>query len=85
AARVEAVAPEWRGFLLLKEPAALQGLLFWSRSRVKGGWLYELAGMGAVEVDGLLPAGERLEVADHRRGMRRIAVRGDDGALAGAL
>ncbi|MBN9146242.1 MULTISPECIES: nitrate reductase [unclassified Novosphingobium] len=84
-ARVEPVAPEWRGFLLLKEPAAPEGLLFWSRSRVKDGWLYELAGMGSVEVDALLPAGERLEVADHVRGMRRIAVRGDDAALAGAL
>ena len=84
-ARVEPVMPDWRGFLLLPEGAAPQGLLFWSRSRVAGGWLYELAGAGLVDVDALLPAGERLEVADHQRGMRRIAVRGEDGTLSGAL
>ena len=41
--------------------------------------------MGAVDVDALLPVGERLEVADHARGMRRIAVRGAGGALCAAL
>ncbi len=84
-ARVEAVVADWRGFLLLPDPEPLQGLLYWSRSCVSGGWLYELAGEGVVDVDGLLPVGERLEVADHQRGMRRIAVRGDSGALAAAL
>ena len=84
-ARIEPVAPEWRAFLAssaLPQPA---GLLYWSRARVSGGWLYELAGMGAVDVDALLPAGERLEVADQARGMRRIVVRGADKEVSAAL
>jgi len=84
-ARVVAVAPAWRGFLLRRDVVSPQGLVWWSRSRVKGGWLYELAGDAAVAVDALLPAGERLEVADTARGMRRIALRGGDGALEAAL
>ena len=84
-ARIEPVAPEWRAFLATAEMPEPAGLLFWSRARVSGGWLYELAGMGAVNADALLPAGERLEVADPARGMRRIAVRGVGGALSAAL
>jgi assimilatory nitrate reductase catalytic subunit len=84
-ARVAPVTPEWRGFLLRRDVFAPQSLLHWSRSRVAGGWLYDLAGMGPVDVAALLPAGERLEVADHQRGMRRIALRCADGALAAAL
>jgi assimilatory nitrate reductase catalytic subunit len=63
-ARVVPLAPEWRGFLLRRDGVAPEGLLWWSRSAVKGGWLHELAGEGAVPVEALLPAGERLEVAD---------------------
>ena len=33
----------------------------------------------------MLPEGERLEVADIVRGMRRVAVRAGDGTLAGAI
>ncbi len=84
-ARAEPVAPEWRAFLASRDEAAPAGLLYWSRARVAGGWLLELAGDGPVDADALLPAGERLEAADHTRGMRRIAVRGADGALAAAL
>ena len=60
-------------------------MLWWNRSRIAGGWLYELAGEASVDVETLLPAGERLEVADVVRGMRRIAVRGASGGLEGAL
>ena len=84
-ARIEPVAPEWRAFLATVEMPEPAGLLYWSRARVSGGWLYELAGMGAVDVDALLPAGERLGVADHARGMRRIAVRGAGDTLSAAL
>ena len=88
-ARVAAVAPAWRGFLATRAAPEPRGLLWWSRARVgkneSGGWLYELAGDGAVDADALLPTGERLEVADAARGMRRIAVRGDDGTLSAAL
>ena len=97
-ARVVAVSPDWRGFLATRTaPPALEqspGLLWWSRARVgpsgagaggSPGWLYELAGEGAMDMDALLPAGERLEAADAARGMRRVAVRAVDGTLAGAL
>ena len=84
-ARVAAVVPEWRGFLATREAPEPQGLLWWSRARVAGGWLYELAGVGAVDAGALLPPGERLEVADAARGMRRTAVRAPDGTLSAAL
>ena len=85
AVRIEPVIPEWRAFLVSVESCAPSGLLWWSRSRVKGGWLHELAGMGAVDCDALLPSGQRLEVADVVRGMRRIVVTGANGVVAAAL
>ncbi len=84
-ARIEPVTPEWRAFLVTREMPEPAGLLYWSRARAAGGWLYELAGMGAVDVAALLPAGEQIEVADHTRGMLRIAVRDDQGTLSAAL
>ncbi len=84
-ARVEAVEPEWRAFLVCQAFVPPEGALFWTRSRVRGGWLVELAGMGAIDTDALLPAGERLEVADSARGMARIAVRDGAGVLIAAL
>ena len=85
AARIEAVEPEWRAFLVAREVPEMPDLLYWTRARVAGGWLIELAGEGAIDVDSLLPQGERLEAADPARGMRRIAVRGPDGSLEAAL
>ncbi|MDP9056977.1 MAG: molybdopterin-dependent oxidoreductase [Pseudomonadota bacterium] len=84
-ARVEPVMPEWRGFLVTRECPVPQGVLWWSRSRVAQGWLYELAGDGAIAEETLLPPGDRLEAVDLVRGMRRIAVLGDGGALVAAL
>jgi assimilatory nitrate reductase catalytic subunit len=84
AARVGPISPEWRAFLVSREAMAPAGLLYWCRSRVPGGWLTELAGEGAVDLDALLLAGERLEVVDLARGMRRIAVRSSDGTLLAA-
>ncbi|PEQ12342.1 nitrate reductase [Novosphingobium sp. PC22D] len=84
AARVEPVTPDWRAFLVLREAIAPDGLLYWTRARIAQGWLYELAGAGAIDLDALLPAGERLEVADTARGMRRVAVRDAEGRLAAA-
>ena len=86
AARIEPVVPEWRAFMVAVDmPVFPRGLLYWSRSKVTGGWLIELAGEGAVDVDALLVRGERLEAMDMVRGMRRIAVRGQDGRLAAAM
>ena len=84
-AQIEAVTPEWRAFLVTQEMPTPDKLLYWSRARIAGGWLYELAGFNMIDADALLPAGERLEMADHQRGLRRIAVRESTGALAAAL
>jgi assimilatory nitrate reductase catalytic subunit len=85
AVNVAPLAQEWRAFVAAREWAPPEGLLWWSRSRIAQGWLVELAGSGAIDLDALLPAGERLEVADHAKGMRRIAVRDEAGVLAAAL
>ncbi|EJL31311.1 nitrate reductase [Novosphingobium sp. AP12] len=84
AARVVAVTPDWRGFLVRHDVAAPEGLLYWTRARVKAGWLYELAGEGTIDIGALLPEGERIEVVDMARGMRRIAVRDTGGTLLAA-
>ncbi|NLR70131.1 molybdopterin-dependent oxidoreductase [Novosphingobium sp. ERN07] len=85
ACRIEPVASDWRAFLVQRDNVAPPGLVWWSRSAIAGGWLYELAGDGAVDADALLPAGQRIEAVDMARGMRRLAVLGDDGALKAAL
>lgn len=85
AATLEPVAADWQAFLVRRDAIAPQGLAYWTRARIAEGWLYELAGEGAVELDALLPEGERLEVADIVRGMRRVAVRAGDGTLAAAI
>jgi assimilatory nitrate reductase catalytic subunit len=85
AASVEPVEPEWRAFLVSREEPRIASLLYWTRSRTKGGWLCELAGEGAVDADRLLPAGHRTEAADIVRGMRRIVVTDETGALIAAL
>ncbi len=89
AARVEPVYPEWYGFLVTQGEPCLDGLLWWSRSRLQGGWLYELADYAAADVDALLPAppprAERIEMADRATGTQRIALRAVDGMLIAAL
>ena len=84
AAAVTPFAPEWRGFLVSRDPVQPDAA-YWARARVAGGWLVELAGLGAVDVEALLPRGLRSEAADPVRGMRRIAVQRADGALAAVL
>ncbi|MET0251675.1 MAG: molybdopterin dinucleotide binding domain-containing protein, partial [Novosphingobium sp.] len=104
-AKVTAVTPEWRGFLVttkfpeslgagLSQPGAApdqphpradSDILYWAKSRVTGGWLCELAGMGSVDAEALLPEGPRVEVSDAVRQMRRIAVSDSEGRLAAAL
>lgn len=84
AARLAPVEPDWRAFVVRQDVFAPEGLLYWTRSRVKAGWLYELAGEGTIDLAALLPEGHRIEVADVVRGMRRIAVNAPDGALVAA-
>ncbi len=82
---LEAIMPEWRAFLITRARPILPPLLYWTTARIAGGWLTELAGLGNVDIDSLLPDGERLETMDMQRGMRRIALRDDEGRLAAAL
>ena len=79
------VVPEWRAFLVSRDAARLPNLLWATRSRVAAGWLHELAGAGALDIDALLPAGERIEAVDLARGMRRVGVLAGDGSLLAAL
>lgn len=83
-ARIESVTPDWRGFLLTRGSVVLD-VPFWTRAKVAGGWLAELAGDGTVDMESLLPDGLRSEVADFARGMRRIVVQDENGALIAAL
>ncbi|MCX7676162.1 MAG: nitrate reductase, partial [Alteraurantiacibacter sp.] len=84
-ARVEPVTPDWRAFLATRTMPQTRNMLWWSRSRVRQGWLFELAGTGDIAVDALLPPGDRLEATDLTRGMRRIVVRDASGAVQAAL
>lgn len=74
ACRIAPVTSEWRAFLVSAQDVSPVGLVWWSKSRVTGGWLYELAGNDAVNADALLPEGDRVEAVDLVRGMRRVAV-----------
>jgi assimilatory nitrate reductase catalytic subunit len=85
AATVRPYAPEWTGFLVMREQSQLPDCQYWTRIRTKHGWLTELAGEGdPAALAALLPAGERAEIQDVRRGVVRAAVI-SDGHLQGAL
>ena len=84
-ARIEPVAIEWRGFLIVRGAlGALPECLWTTRIAVPGGALFELAGIGEPALDGALPPGERIEAIDRARGSRRVAVLAE-GKLAAAL
>ena len=77
--------PRWTGFLVSKTPPAMPDCAYWTHIRTTHGWLVELAGDGDPEaLLGLLPAGDRAEVSDAKRGVVRAAVIAD-GQLQGAL
>jgi len=75
-ARIETVAVDWRGFLLVHGAAPRGPDCLWSvRVAVPDGVLYEVAGTGepgALEM--CLPKGERVEARDIARGSWRLAV-----------
>ncbi|GAC1573184.1 MAG: nitrate reductase [Sphingomicrobium sp.] len=86
-AEIGKVDVAWRGFLLTREtPQGPLPSLWWTKVRVAGGWLYELAGTAGEDaaIEPLLPAGERLEVSDSARGSRRLVVT-SSGQLDAAL
>ena len=85
AVAVEPLLPEWRAFLVTHKRPQLPPMFYWTAARVENGWLVEMAGEDNIDVESILPEGERLEAIDMQRGMRRIAVRDSDGRLAAAL
>ena len=83
-ARLAAVDPAWRAFLLSRDPLD-PGISYWTRARIAGGWLYELAGSEGEEPALTLPQGSLSEVVDKARGMRRLVVTDAAGRLRAAL
>lgn len=84
-ARVEAVQPKWRAFCVSRAELTVPTVLWSCRSRVSGGWLYELAGDADLEVRSLLPNGNCLDAADDGRGMQRSVVLSANGRLEAAF
>jgi assimilatory nitrate reductase catalytic subunit len=84
-AMIEAVTPEWTGFLIMQSLTAMPDCLYWTKIRTAHGWLVELAGSGdTATLSAMLPEGERAEVIDQKRGGIRVAVV-KDGQLQAAL
>jgi len=76
-AAIAKVSPDWHAFLLLRQPPARDPeCLWWTKIRVSGGTLFEIAGRTGedVHLDEYLGAGELLEVSDPARGVRRLVV-----------
>ena len=84
-ARVEPVATDWRGFLLVHGEAPAPRCLWATKVTVAGGTLWEIAGNGdPARLERSLPEGERVEAVDPARGTRRVAML-CQGKLAAAL
>jgi len=84
-ARMEPVAVDWRGFLIVHGAADAPDCLWATRVTVPGGALFELAGMGdSRAIEGALPRGERIEASDPARGTWRVAIL-REGRLAAIL
>lgn len=83
---IDKAASGWRAFLICRSaPTDLSSCGWWTKVRVEGGWLIELAGNGdPAGLDRLLPDGEVGEVRDEVRGSRRVAVT-REGLLEAAL
>jgi len=82
---IEAVAVDWRGFLVVHGEAPAPDCLWATRVAVPGGALFELAGTGDISaLEAALPSGVRIEASDPARGTWRTAVL-RDGRLAAAL
>jgi assimilatory nitrate reductase catalytic subunit len=84
-ARIAPFDADWRGFLVARERPDFAADIFWTASRLDGGWLIELAGKGTIDASVMLPEGEILEAFDRTRGTCRVAVRSAEGTLAAAL
>ena len=79
AAGIAPYKPEWTGFLITRDRPRAPDCAYWTAIRTARGWLTELAGRGdAAALTTLLPAGERAEMIDARRGVIRSAVMRDE-------
>ena len=85
AASIAPATVDWRAFLVSAAKPDIELDCYWTRVRGEHGWLVEMAGEGAVDVEALLPDGQRIEAQDGARGTLRIAVRDDEGRLCAAL
>jgi len=85
AASIAPAAVDWRAFLVSTEQPEIALDCYWTQMRAEHGWLVELAGEGMIDVEALLPKGERIEAQDGARGTLRVAVRDDAGRLRAAL
>jgi len=85
AAAIERWDADWRGFLVAADLPEMTADCYWTRVRGEHGWLVELAGRGAIDIEALLPNGQRIEAQDRARGTIRVAVRDDAGRLHAAL
>ncbi|OYW88099.1 MAG: nitrate reductase [Sphingobium sp. 32-64-5] len=85
-ARVDRVATDWTGFLILRGEEMMRPPCLWTtRVTVPGGALYEVAGNGdPARLETCLPRGDRAEAIDITRGSRRVAII-RAGRLAGVL
>lgn len=84
-AAISPVATDWTGFLVALEMPEMGFDGYWTRVRAEHGWLVELAGEGAIDIEALLPEGERIVAQDEARGTLRVAVRNSEGRLKAAL
>jgi len=84
-ANIAPVQTDWSAFLVTRILPPLGDDLYWSMAALHNGYLLELAGCGNIDVDGLLPDGQRLEAFDKARGTRRLVVVDSDKRLVAAL
>jgi assimilatory nitrate reductase catalytic subunit len=84
-AQIVPVKTEWTGLLVTHDAPPTPDCLYWSRARVDGGWITELAGVdNPAALLKLLPRGDLAEVRDPKRGIIRAAIIAD-GRLSAAL
>lgn len=91
-ANISAVAADYFGFIVTRDPVAANSIahaVYWSRASIAAGYVTAFAVAGSYDTarefaGALLPAGDRLTVADPRAGLFRAAsIR--DSRLAGVL
>lgn len=87
AANIAPVTTDWTAFLVTRagHKPKFDTVTYWAKSTVPNGVLYELAGNGKLDLDALLPDGQRLEAFDSARGNHRFVVIDEQDRLSAAL